>query len=48
MEFVVIDLTKFHNKDIVSPAGVNPINYKYIRLIQYLQLEYSCSPPYRA
>ncbi len=40
MEIVVTDLTKFHNKDIVCLAGVNPINYECIRLIPYLQCSF--------
>lgn len=40
MEIVVTDLTKFHNKDILCLAGVNPENYECIRPMPYLQCHY--------
>lgn len=37
MEIVVTDLTKFHNKDIVCLAGLNPVNCECIRPLPYLK-----------
>lgn len=40
LEIVVTDLTKFHNKDILCLAGLDPVGHECIRPLPYLQCSY--------